>query len=294
MSSADAWSHYWSSGQTTSLQGGGQAAALAEKWSAFFAQLPEGASVLDLACGAGAVSKLAIAAKRCFKVTGVDYARGLPAIEGATLTGGVSIEALPQADASFNAAVSQYGFEYADTGLAAKELARILVPGGQMALLMHAREGQPVADARRRLALVNPLIQTGGIVAVTQELVAQHAKGNDTAKLQAQAASSWQLAAKSKQDETTHWAISFCGDLWRRRAEFTPEFMIESITACRAEIETYIARLNAMIKAAMGAGEIGELRHVLGQFGLEMPAPESVLSNDKQIGWWLTGQKAGR
>lgn len=292
MNDAAAWTQYWSSGQTTSLHGGGQAAVLAATWSAFFAHLPPGASILDLACGAGAVSKLALAAHRNYDVTGVDYAQGLPQIEGAMLKGGVSLEALPQADASFAAAVSQFGFEYADTGLAAQEVARIIAPGGQMALLMHAREGQPVADAHQRLSLVTPLIKAGGIVAVTQALVGEHAKGANTTKLQAQAATAWQTAAQAKQDETTHWAISFCGDIWRRRAEFTAEFIVDNMTACRTEIDTYIARLNAMIKAALDAGELAELQSMFEQLGLEMRKPESVLSNGKQIGWWLQGRKA--
>ena len=61
MSSADAWSHYWASGQTVSLHGAGQADVLEAHWRTFFAQLPEGASTSH--SGANSIDVDAIAAQ---------------------------------------------------------------------------------------------------------------------------------------------------------------------------------------------------------------------------------------
>ena len=105
------------------------------------ADLPAGARVLDVAAGSGNAS---LAAARCgCEVTGLDYvpellergrlraaAEGLPVsfVEG-------DAEALPYADASFDAVLSVVGVMFApDQERAAAELVRVCRPGGTIAL----------------------------------------------------------------------------------------------------------------------------------------------------------------
>src|SRR5215207_1129501 len=103
--------------------------------------LQPGMKVLDLACGTG---NLALpAAKTGATVTGVDIAPNLveQARENATAAGlnakfdEGDAEALPYADASFDAVVTMFGAMFAPRpDLAAAELKRVCRPGGLIAM----------------------------------------------------------------------------------------------------------------------------------------------------------------
>jgi SAM-dependent methyltransferase len=103
--------------------------------------IPAGVHVLDVATGTG---NLAIPAARAGAVvTGVDIAPNLlaqarerAAAEGLTITFDEGdAEALPYADASFDIVVSMFGAMFAPRPeLVADELARVLKPGGRLAM----------------------------------------------------------------------------------------------------------------------------------------------------------------
>ena len=98
-----------------------------------------GEKILDVATGTGWTSRLV--ARRGAKVTGVDIAAGLlESAERRAVAEGLSIkympgdaESLPFEDASFDAIVSTCGVMFASRPeAAAKELARVVRPGGGM------------------------------------------------------------------------------------------------------------------------------------------------------------------
>lgn len=104
-------------------------------------KIPSGAQVLDVACGTG---NLAIPlARRGAVVTGVDIAPNLllqarerAAHQGLAITFDEGdAEQLPYADASFDAVVSMFGAMFAPRPeVVASELARVLKPGGLLAM----------------------------------------------------------------------------------------------------------------------------------------------------------------
>jgi len=105
-----------------------------------------GERILDVATGTGITARGC--ARRGAHVTGIDIAAGL--LDAArTLSDGLAIdyqlgdaEALPCADASFDAVVSTFGVMFvAKPEAAARELARVCRPGGRLALATWTPDG---------------------------------------------------------------------------------------------------------------------------------------------------------
>ena len=154
MDAAQAWSLFWK-------EQGHESRCLAlspdfcerldAHWHAFASGLPEGARVIDLGSGSGAVGRALRSAAPGLHVTGVDVAHIAPSNDpGLELIANVAMESLPFEDGAFAAAVSQFGYEYAAApDAAAAELARVVAPGGSLSFLVHHTDG-PIIGAMRR------------------------------------------------------------------------------------------------------------------------------------------------
>jgi demethylmenaquinone methyltransferase / 2-methoxy-6-polyprenyl-1,4-benzoquinol methylase len=97
--------------------------------------LPPGSLVLDLACGTGDLSR--VARRAGYRVIGADLSAGMLA---ANSTGQPLVEAdcsrLPFPDAAFDGLVCGYALRnFTDLGQALAETARVLRPGGRLAVL---------------------------------------------------------------------------------------------------------------------------------------------------------------
>ena len=154
----EAWTAFWqdpASGQQCIRGAPDVTHALRAHWSSFAASLSPGARVLDLGCGAGAAAGALVAARRDLRVTGVDFAM-VPAASDAriTLVSDTAMEQLPFEDGSFDAAVSQFGFEYGRTHKTARQLARVLAPGAPFAFIVHHAGSSVVAANRARLKAI--------------------------------------------------------------------------------------------------------------------------------------------
>lgn len=122
-----------------------------------------GESVADLACGTG---NLALpAAQAGADVTGLDIAANLLATaRRRAAEAGLSIrfeegncEDLPYRDASFDTALSMFGVMFAPRPeLVARELLRVVRPGGKIALANWTKDGFIGAMLRAHVALVPP------------------------------------------------------------------------------------------------------------------------------------------
>ena len=110
--------------------------------------LDAGSRVLDVACGNG--NAALAAARRWCRVTGLDYVPALLRRAGERARAeGVELqliegdaENLPFEDATFDAAVSTYGIMFApDQERAAREIVRVVKPGGKIGLANWTPEG---------------------------------------------------------------------------------------------------------------------------------------------------------
>jgi demethylmenaquinone methyltransferase/2-methoxy-6-polyprenyl-1,4-benzoquinol methylase len=123
------------------------------RWRSFLVSRLEAGpedTVLDVACGTGAVS-LEIVRRYGARVVGVDQSADMLAEARRRVGGRVELrearaEALPFADASFDALAFTYLLRYVDDPAATmRELARVVRPHGRVAMLEFAVPRNPVA-----------------------------------------------------------------------------------------------------------------------------------------------------
>ena len=172
------WSRYWKQDVLHSLPGsfaGNYEGLVGRFWQQQFEPLDASRRVLDIATGNGAIPQLVCQACSTDmpRVDAIDLAevspdwltsQPLPCQEALHFHAGVSAEAVPFADESFDLVTSQYGIEYCDAARAVPELARVLKPGGRVAFLLHHRGSRLAEVAREELRLTDWLLQAAGFL----------------------------------------------------------------------------------------------------------------------------------
>lgn len=184
LTTIEAWTSYWRTGRGAScLHGADIEVSLDKTWNELIDDFPNGARLLDLATGNGAAARLCAARARFrnihLKIDAVDAAAIDPPKVVADPTGlladinfhgGVHLEALPFAGASFDGIVSQFGFEYADEDLAVAEVARVAAPGARLRFVMHASDGAVSRDIGLRLERLRAVLSDRGPVTLIRTL----------------------------------------------------------------------------------------------------------------------------
>lgn len=292
MDSKQSWTQYWKSGKLHSCFVAGQPFATNYIWKPFFDGLPRGSRLIDLACGAGALTRLAVGAGRGFAVTGVDYATELPSIPGANMRPDTALESLPFAESSFDVVMSQFGLEYADRHFALKEAMRVMAAGGQFAILAHADTSAAVEAARVRLDNVSGLLSADGPVALAIEFGLRRETGTAEAQSLRAIAQSFRREAGRPRDETLQWALGFLSELMRKQAQFPPAYLYENGRVLLGELESYAARLSLMVDAALSEADLDDLAAQLGRLGA-VPGRHRLVddSQGQPVGWWFSATK---
>jgi ubiquinone/menaquinone biosynthesis C-methylase UbiE len=188
-----AWKAYWQEPNRLAAcvpENAASAAGIEAHWRTFFASLPQGARVLDIATGNGVLlvwaAQAAASVGRALELTGVDLAdidpeRFLPEyradLSSARFEGNVAAESLPFPDASFDIVVSQYGLEYASLEPALAEAARVLVPGGRLHWLAHAEDSAVVGEGQRQLVQLALLLKKDGPFAAMEDYLLARERG---------------------------------------------------------------------------------------------------------------------
>jgi SAM-dependent methyltransferase len=197
----EAWTAFWQEQQADSRclerAPGVVRQLLSSHWTAFADRFLVSTEVIDLGCGSGFVGAELADANPFVAATGIDVA----AVDHAgrarmNIHGGVLMESLPFDDASFDAAVSQFGFEYSRVKLTAREVARVLKPGAPLSFLVHHAQSPIVfAEAVHERALraltacqISAPFLSGDITSLRSalRLLEWQYRGNSTISLAAQ------------------------------------------------------------------------------------------------------------
>ena len=161
VATAEAWSLFWAAqgpGSRCLARSPELYAPLDAHWHGFACSLAPCARVLDLGCGTGAVGHALLHASHDLRITGVDLASiSRSADTRLELLSNVSMESLPFDSQTFDAAVSQFGYEYGDPVRSGEEIARVLAPGARLSFLIHHPEGPLVTAMRRHRRAIEEL-----------------------------------------------------------------------------------------------------------------------------------------
>ncbi|MCA1371579.1 class I SAM-dependent methyltransferase [Bradyrhizobium sp. BRP14] len=156
---ADGEEHWQLDGSAAELYERYLVPAITSLWAADLiarAQPKAGEAVLDIACGTGVVTRLAARHLGTGRVVGLDLNPGMLAVAGAMASTEPPIEwvegsalGLPFTDASFDVVLCQLGLQFfPDRFRALREMRRVLVPSGRVALSVYGPiERTPAAFA---------------------------------------------------------------------------------------------------------------------------------------------------
>lgn len=316
------WDRYWRSRRIAACMetaAGGYADAIASHWRAFAAQLPQGARVLDVGAGNGAAGLEIARANASALIDGVDLAEieqdaalsRAPEISGRfTLHSRTDMTALPFADESFDAAVSQFAIEYADISKAAAEIARVLKPGGRLRAIVHAQEGAPAAGAAEASADAAFLLADDGVCALCERaLRAAHDAGvvkraaNAPERLLAarEAANAFEAglaAARARASQRAHndmigKVCDVLEDLFSARNQGPAPALQDTLDQARAEASAHKLRVDALRGAALSEAEAAAVFAACEMFAVDAPAPVRD-ADGALLGWRMDAVRKSR
>jgi SAM-dependent methyltransferase len=264
-----AWDQYWRDGRLASC--GGEAGAnyqpaIAEGWRRFFGSMANGARVLDICTGNGAVARLAaeVASARNARVTidAVDAAELHPMGMGAgadmiRFLPRTPAEHLPFPDDSFDFIVGQYAIEYTELDRTLAELQRVSHPHARLRFVTHASNSIVVQGARAQLADVQRLVQTG--IFETAEALVRTTTADPLAAGSAGARNKFLVALRSLRDgEATTGDLRMyrnVGSVLVHAIQHLPQLgpapVLDKIAETATAIKAHHARLSAMCRAAL-------------------------------------------
>lgn len=289
-----AWAGFWQ--EEPAAQTGATLAnlppALRERldrpWAALADSLPRKARVLDLATGGGAVLDLLRGRRGDLALTGVDAAPRLPKKSGIALKAGVSTDRLPFANASFDAVTSRFGIEYGPLAAGAEEAARVLRPGGRVCLLVHHADSKVLLHNRaRRDALQWAAHESGWVekaVKLTQTRMTLALPVPPTFRTAAIE------AAARFPDQSAGW--EFLTGLAQVLEAVPPSQGEGAVRHLLAKAENELARIDALIVAALDAGRLKTLTQSLEHGGIRLESARVIEEPDgAPLAWLIEGRK---
>lgn len=318
------WSRYWHFDRIASCMDGpnhgNYADEVAAGWREFFRTLPNGAAVVDLCTGNGAVAVIAAQVGREggkeLRVTGVDQAdidpprhvtRFAHEMRSIDFRGGVAAESLPFEDASFDAAVSQYGIEYSDLSRSLAEAARVLAPGGRLRFVMHAAEGVVCAGARGVVEdadfLLDEIDLPGRAARCFEAVIAveRNSSPPQSAYNAADAAfgafgqaleRAADYADKAQDREMIRNSCQVLLDAQGKRGYFRPEELTAKAEEVRTEIRAHRGRSVALVNAAVDEARLAQITATLAKAGVGDAALSKLRNREGLVAHVLEGRKA--
>lgn len=316
----NSWSNYWASGALHSCLGsfeGNYAGEVVQAWRSALESLPDGAVVLDIATGNGALPALFLAeapAGRLEKVEAVDLAMVRPdwiqSLDAdkrgrVNVRGGVTAESLPFPDGHFDMACSQFGIEYTALARSLPEAARVLKPGGLLALVLHDPQSLMCRNASEERGHLE-WVRQSGILALSArmcEVVARAATPEGRAALandpDADAtreklnATMAELALRAKDsrvpDILGHVQHTIFHAIQISQQSGAAENGKEGLDWLGSQLDQSELRLVELLDCALDEARLDEF--LAGTGFVEESRRSLAFPGGERLGWWLTARK---
>jgi ubiquinone/menaquinone biosynthesis C-methylase UbiE len=282
-----------------------------DAWVAFFSALPVGARILDIGTGNGAVALIAreTAAERSLelRIKAVDLAEidppkyvpdGAKLLAGIEFSGGVSTEALPFDESSFDAISGQYIVEYTDIPATLRECARVLVPGGACQLILHHEDSIVVANARESLRHAVRVRDETRLVSHFRrycELIGESADKAEPARQDFIAAGREleEEAAASSNPLLLNFVLDSITRLLENRPGLGQAGLLEQVNRLEQLIDEWVSRLDDLVSAALDADGMQTLADDAEAAGFDAVQYEpQTQGGETLVGWRLHMRRA--
>ena len=314
------WDAFWRARDKAVSQedAGARDPAPAHFWETFFEREFAGrraASLLDVACGHGAVTGIAIAAARkaglALDARCADYSQAavdelckrFPGVEG------VACDAadMPFDDRRFDYVVSQFGIEYADEAAFA-EAARLVADGGTFAALTHLAGGAIHAECADNAA-VAAAVREAQLMPLARrafeagfELIAGKITDADFQAADRQLAPAVEAAKTILREQGPQAAGGLLANVYRdigymytRMQNYVPAEVFAWFDGMSAELDSYEGRMASMTRCALDEAQVTAVSDTLAGLGLDVEAPRvlTLEESGKPAAWILVARRNG-
>ncbi len=313
------WDAYWrgSKDSTAFAPEGVDHPVVLQFWQDYFAKIKRsrpGAAFLDFASGNGAIVDAAVQAfgrelpsftcldtsKAAIEVLKMRY----PGVEGLV----ADALSVPLPSATFDIATSQFGVEYA--GLeAVAEMARLIVPGGQIALLMHIKDGAFFNECAANVSAIQEMQQTefipGAIEMFHQAHICLKGESPNNSRENYDAAAQEMLRkyrhmegimnayGKHVAGDTVLQLYQEVDRINGRLMHHDPDEVIDWLKNADAELPAYTGRMRSMCEAALDKVTFDGVVQKLEDEGFTIEQGEPLGQSDSQppLAWALIATK---
>lgn len=303
------WEAYYRGGAIASCPigpGTSYTLELRDLWLEFFAALPDGARVLDLGTGNGAVALLAkeaaASAGRRLEIHGADLAcidparhvpNGAALFEGVEFHPGMPSERLGFDPSSFDAVSGQYSLEYTDTAKSLAEIRRLMRPGGRALFVLHHDQSALVRNARESLAQGALVLEETKILRKLRRLAAAERDSTPAARatraeLSSDLARLQDAAARSAAPHLLHVVNDAVRRLLGLRRELGARAFEREVDRFERDVRAGVRRLQDLVGCARSGDQMDALVAAARRIGFECGGAElQYHAGENLVGWRL-------
>ena len=306
---ASSWNTYWhGTGNVGAYSSGGVShPAIQTFWDEYFQTVQQefdALKIIDIASGNGAVVERALAVFAdvqpeftCVDVSAAAIAnirKRFPQVSGVV----ADARSIPLVSGSFDVATSQFGVEYAGLD-AIDEAARLLRPGGQLALLLHSQAGSIHEECRASLDAIVRLQESKFIPYVVEMFSAGFAavRGADRAPYD-EAGKQLDPAVRTLEAIMLEYGEHVAGDTIARLygdvarihneiQHYEPVEVIEWLQKMGGELDAYAGRMSSMADAAIDGEAFERICASLRDQGYTTKRAEPLKAGDQELAWVL-------
>ncbi|MEP4145900.1 MAG: class I SAM-dependent methyltransferase [Halioglobus sp.] len=300
------WDTYWRGTHDNAAhrEGGPQEEVLARFWSKVFSSpAAKTSNMLDIACGNGAVTGHAItnAVNADLFCTDYSYSAMIELRKRHLMANCAVADAaqLPWADGSFGLVVSQFGLEYAGSD-ALLEAARLVAPGGCLAVVVHLHGGGIYRECDENKEVVDAIADTRLLALARLAFKGGFALNRGEASVEAFKASerAFTPAVRGLEDILRRYGSSAADGLpkqlysdvasmYSRMSSFEEDEVMRWIDGMEKELEAYHGRMQSMLHAAVSEVKMEQLLTQLQQTGFDENPPQILrMGQDSEPAAW--------